>query len=183
MIIICPGFHPPQATAEFITAMGWQTSNTDFLIIPPKILPYDFRAIAQWLWQQVSLQTPLFFLGFSAGVVGALGAAIAWQQRGGIVKGLIAIDGWGVPTPLGGFPIYRVSHDAFTHYTSQLLGKGKENFYCSPPVSHLALWQRPDLAWGWWEIKLGCQVRCSAATMIKEILNCHRITKENKKET
>jgi len=93
MIIICPGFHSPQLTSNFITAMGWETASKDFLIVPETILPYDFSAIGQWLWQQVSPQTPLSFLGFSAGVVGALGAALFWQQNGGIVKGLIAIDG------------------------------------------------------------------------------------------
>ncbi len=169
MIIVCPGFHSPQLTADLITTMGWHRSNIDYLIVPPKILPYDCSAIAQWLSPQVSPQTPLFFLGFSAGVVGAMGVSLSHQQNGGLVKGLIAIDGWGVPL-IGGFPIYRLSHDAFTHYTSQLLGRGQKNFYCSPAVSHLALWQRPDLAWGWWEIKLGCQMRCSAATMIQEIL-------------
>lgn len=169
MIIICPGFHSPQLTQEFLTAMEWrETSHVNYLIIPNTIPPYDILAIDQWLSQQLSPQTPLSFLGFSAGVVGAIGTALSWQQKGGTVKTLIAIDGWGVPL-FGSFPIYRISHDSFTHYTSQLLGSGNQNFYCSPPVPHLKLWQSPHQAWGWWEIQLGCRERCSVAKMINRV--------------
>jgi hypothetical protein len=173
MIIICPGFHSPQLTEDFITAMGWRQPGKlgqSFLVIPKTILPYNFSEIHQWLSQQFEpSQTPLYFIGFSAGVVGAMETALSWQQQGGTVQGLIAIDGWGVPL-FGSFPLYRLSHDWFTHITSQFLGKGQRDFYCSPAVSHLALWQSPDKAWGWQEIKLGCRVYCSAAKMIDEAL-------------
>lgn len=169
MIIICPGFHHPQLTEDFITAMGLSQAGLNFLVIPKSIRPDDFTAIQQWLSQKLNSNAGLFFIGFSAGVVGAIAAAIAWQQTGGTIQGLIAIDGWGVPL-FGSFPIYRVSHDKFTHHTSQLLGRGRQNFYCSPDVSHLDLWRSPDSAWGWWEIKIGCRVRCSAAIMINEVL-------------
>lgn len=171
MIVICPGFHPPQLTEDFITAMGWRDrAALDFLVIPPTILPYNVLDLYRWLSEQCDRKrSSLSFIGFSAGVVGAMGTALVWQQQGGTVNGLIAFDGWGVPL-FGFFPIYRVSHDDFTHTTSQLLGKGCENFYCSPAIPHLRLWQSPDRAWGWWEIQPGCRVRCSAAKMINEVL-------------
>ncbi|MCU0568633.1 MAG: hypothetical protein MUF49_18805 [Oculatellaceae cyanobacterium Prado106] len=93
-------------------------------------------------------QVPLFFVGFSAGVVGAIGAARLWHQWGGQVQGLAAFDGWGVPL-WGDFPIYRISHDAFTHWSSALLGAGQASFYAEPPVSHLALWRSPETVQGW----------------------------------
>lgn len=145
--------------------MGWD-GNVDYLIIPSSIEPYNVPKLHQWLSQQLPNQTPLFFIGFSAGVVGAMGTAIIRQEN---TQGLIAIDGWGVPLNAS-FPLYRISHDKFTHITSALLGNGQQNFYCSPEVSHLSLWQNPHLAWGWWEIKWGCQVRCSVAKMINEIV-------------
>ncbi|PNW55022.1 UNVERIFIED_CONTAM: hypothetical protein BEN50_08945 [Euhalothece sp. KZN 001] len=165
MIIICPGFHSPQLTADFITNLGWR-NRADYLITPRSIEPYNFPKLQQWLSQENLDHTPLFFIGFSAGVVGAMATALTWQ---GNTQGLIAIDGWGVSLA-GSFPLYRISHDTFTHLTSAVLGKGEQNFYCSPAVSHLSLWQNPHLAWGWWEIKLGCQVRCSVAKMINEIV-------------
>ncbi|MEM7725486.1 MAG: hypothetical protein AAF208_03835 [Cyanobacteria bacterium P01_A01_bin.45] len=96
-----------------------------------------------------NLDTPLVFISFSAGVVGAIGASHLWQSQGGNVKALIAIDGWGVPL-LGSFPIHRMSHDYFTHWSSLLLGGGKNNFYAQPSVSHLELWRSPDLVKGLW---------------------------------
>lgn len=174
MIIICPGFHPPQLTQDFISAMGWSSLHErECYVIPAKFAPYNVPAIYHWLSQTLNPSTTsLSFLGFSAGVVGAIGTALLCQQQGGTVKCLIAVDGWGVPL-LGTFPIYRISHDPFTHYTSQLLGRGQQNFYCDPEVSHFKLWQRPDMAWGWWEIQWGCRVRCSAAKMINEVLVGH----------
>ena len=56
------------------------------------------------------------------------------------MKALIAFDGWGVPL-VGNFPIYRISHDQFTHWSSELLGKGDKSFYADPPVEHLDLWR------------------------------------------
>ena len=170
MIIIVPGFHPPDLTADFLQGMGWQNlSPEELLLLPENILPYDSIQIFQWLSQQVSLETPVYLIAFSAGVVGAMGAAILWEQQGGKIEHFFALDGWGVPIlPL--FPTTRISHDEFTHYTSQLLGRGKQPFYCSPPVEHLALWQNPHLAYGWWEIKYGCKVYSSVAKTINEMI-------------
>lgn len=91
---------------------------------------------------------PLVWIAFSAGVVGALGAAQGWQWRGGRVRGFYALDGWGMP--LGGkFPMYRLSHDRFTHRTSLPLGAGRWNFYADPSVEHWDLWRSPAQVWGW----------------------------------
>jgi len=170
VIIICPGFHPPQLTEDFITAISSLDSPLTGWVVHKTIAPYNGIDIYHWLAQNLNpTTTALSFVGFSAGVVGAMGTALLWQQQGGIVNRLIAVDGWGVPL-VGSFPIYRVSHDPFTHVTSGLLGYGQQNFYCVPKVSHLKLWQSPDTAWGWWEVKTGCRVRCSAAKMINEIL-------------
>lgn len=95
-----------------------------------------------------AMPQPSIFIGFSAGVVGAIGAAWGLQAHSQSVRAAIAFDGWGVPL-YGNFPIHRISHDFFTHWSSSLLGSGDEGFYADPPVDHLALWSAPDAAWGW----------------------------------
>jgi hypothetical protein len=55
------------------------------------------------------------------------------------VKALIAFDGWGVPL-FASFPIHHISHDYFTHWSSNLLNCGKVNFYADPDVNHLEIW-------------------------------------------
>lgn len=95
------------------------------------------------------LKSPIIFISFSAGVVGAIGAACLWQLLGGRVKAFIAIDGWGVPLQ-GNFPIHRMSHDYFTHWSSCLLGSGQNNFYAQPAVDHLSMWKSPQTVQGWW---------------------------------
>lgn len=81
-----------------------------------------------------------------------MAAARSWQQSGGTIKALIALDGWGVPL-YGDFPIHRLSHDHFTHWSSKLLGAGLDGFYADPPVEHLELWRSPQTTQGWWEQK------------------------------
>jgi hypothetical protein len=100
------------------------------------------------------LNYPLLFVGFSAGVVAAIGAALTWQLLGGQVRALMAVDGWGVPLAAN-FPIHRLSHDYFTHWSSALLGAGADSFYADPGVAHLDLWRSPDLAQGWGISALG----------------------------
>jgi hypothetical protein len=85
---------------------------------------------------------PILIISFSAGVVGAIAAASIWQSIGGTIRAFIALDGWGVPL-YGNFPIHRLSHDAFTHYTSSLLGSGEDSFYADPSVAHETLWRSP----------------------------------------
>ncbi|MGB3188280.1 MAG: hypothetical protein WBB43_02490, partial [Limnoraphis sp.] len=86
------------------------------------------------------------------------------------VKALIALDGWGVP--LGGnFPIYRISHDRFTHWSSALLGGGVESFYADPPVEHLDLWSSPQTARGWWLHRTLTGVETASPATAKTVLS------------
>lgn len=86
-------------------------------------------------------------IGFSAGVVGLVGALTIWQQQGGQIQRLFAMDGWGIPTI--GLPVCRMSHDAFTHWSSVPLGMGNVNFYAEPSVEHLQMWANPAHVKGW----------------------------------
>jgi hypothetical protein len=172
-IILCPGIHDPQLTQSFWQAIQ-DTASSNLrgakVHIVKDAQSWAFSAIhvLQSLNQAIPVSEPLTFICFSAGVVGGIGAAWAWQQQGGIVRALIALDGWGVPL-LGSFPIYRFSHDTFTHWTSQPLGKGQHPFYADPGVGHLDLWRSPDQAWGWW-YRDGRKLRINAAQAICQIL-------------
>ncbi|MEH2216462.1 MAG: hypothetical protein V7K72_04860 [Nostoc sp.] len=149
-IIICPGIHQPELTESFkvglldMVADGAIAYNpANILIYPGKdVLVLSALHILQFLrdCSIISLQSPIIFISFSAGVVGAIGAAHLWQLLGGSVKAFIAIDGWGVPLQ-GNFPIHRISHDYFTHWSSSLLGSGQNNFYAQPAVDHLFMWK------------------------------------------
>lgn len=156
-IMICPGIHQPQLTQDFIA--GLQSSETDnftsyqrenILIFPTQDYPaYSAVHILEFLQRYSGSTKPsLVFISFSAGVAGAIGAAWGWQLSGGTVKAFFAFDGWGVPL-YGNFPIHRVSHDRFTHWSSALLGSGEESFYGEPPVEHLDIWQFPHTCRGW----------------------------------
>ncbi len=157
--IICPGFHDPVLTTDFLNAVypNWRSrEELGYLLIYPtqRKLAYDAVKIIDFLQYSLAARAdinniPLTFVGFSAGVVGAMGAAYLWQLQGGHVKAAIALDGWGVPV-LGSFPVYRISHDYFTHWTSALLGHGLESFWADPAVEHLELWRAPGCVKGWW---------------------------------
>ena len=127
-IIICPGIHPSQLTEQFLLCIQDKIER-EFLVLPTeKYLPYSAIAIVQWLNSKALSQSePLSFISFSAGVVGSFGAALVWQIQGGKVAHFIAIDGWGMPL-VANFPIYRVSHDYFTHWSSSILGAGQGGF-------------------------------------------------------
>lgn len=151
-VIICPGFHEVSLTHKFQHFLiNSSFFDKDCLVFPTdRYLPFSGLQLYQFLQQnfQHSPDKSLIFLGFSAGVVAASEASRKWQENGGKVAALIAFDGWGVP--LGGnFPIYRISHDSFTHYSSLLLGGGKINFYAEPGVDHLDLWRIPEEVRGW----------------------------------
>lgn len=177
-IIICPGIHQPELTDRFIQGVFGQFSEDlssincrhNIIIFPTQKYPaYSAFHILQFLRDTTgeTVQTiekdsasetffslrvssvPLVFISFSAGVVGAIGAAWAWQHLGGCVKAFIAIDGWGVPL-YGDFPIHRISHDYFTHWSSGLLGSGEDSFYADPAVEHLDMWHKPQIIRGWW---------------------------------
>ena len=122
VLLICPGIHEPQLTQDFLTGLccsnvsGYWTRNV--LIFPTQKYPaYSAGHIVEFLRHRLSVEeTRVVFISFSAGVAGAIGAAWGWQLLGGKVEALFAIDGWGVPL-YGDFPIYRLSHDYFTHWS------------------------------------------------------------------
>ncbi|MFS0514445.1 hypothetical protein ACEYW6_06920 [Nostoc sp. UIC 10607] len=167
-IIICPGIHEPELTESFRFGLLDLVSNStighksaNILVFPSQdLLVLSAFHILQFLRDRLGdqLKSPIIFISFSAGVVGAIGAAHLWQLLGGRVKAFIAIDGWGVPLQ-GNFPIHRMSHDYFTHWSSCLLGSGQNNFYADPAVDHLSMWRclttshsasTPQTVQGWW---------------------------------
>ena len=173
-LVICPGIHAPQLTQSFIQDLQCDPHTANSILIFPteKYPAYSALDIDRWLKQSLPspANTPaLTFITFSAGVVGGIGAAIAWQVQGGKIKAFIALDGWGVPL-IGNFPIYRLSHDFFTHWSSAILGGGDESFYCDPPVEHLDLWRSPIQCWGWQVISSDYKIRCSAAQYLKHLI-------------
>lgn len=152
-LVICPGIHESDLTDRFLKSLKLNhVGLNDYLVLPTQQYPpYSALHVLQYLRQHLNPQPadPLSLISYSAGVVGTIGAARAWQRQGGKVQILIALDGWGVP--LGGpFPIGRVSHDYFTHWSSALLGAGTDSFYAEPPVTHLDLWCEPHAVAGWW---------------------------------
>ena len=158
-LVICPGIHDRKLTDCFLAGLSevwgnvepWQNTQTfqSVKIFPAhKHPPFLALDIFHFLCSQELAGESLVFVSFSAGVVGAIGAALLWQQIGGKVGAFIALDGWGVP--LGGnFPIHRISHDRFTHWSSAILGSGGDSFYADRPVAHLDLWRSPQTAQGW----------------------------------
>ena len=173
-VIICPGVHEPQLTENFVQEIKNHTIAQDWLIFPTNIYqPYSAIDIYQWLKKYQPLATesqPLHFVAFSAGVVGAIGAAWAWQFQGGKIASFVALDGWGMPL-LGNFPIYRISHDYFTHWSSALLGAGKDNFYAEPAVDHLDLWRSPCNCRGWRVTSPGLKTPDSLTSYLVNILD------------
>ncbi len=174
MIIICPGIHSPKLTDNFL--INLPLNNYNYLVFPDHE-KYAFSGDKLLTFiQKYAMNKEILLIAFSAGVVGAIASAKKLPQFSQI-KGLIAMDGWGVPL-VGDFPIYRLSHDYFTHWSSNLWGAGEQNFYADPPVPHLDLWQFPHSVEGWWEIAPGCQVKGSAAEFIEQILrNSNHVTK------
>ncbi|KAM3109174.1 hypothetical protein [Phormidesmis sp. 146-33] len=160
-VVICPGMHSPALTENFMNGLrslqdtrqgSLQAEGLHYLeqsvTFPIEKLPaYSPLHLLEFLAPLSG--DPLLFIAFSAGVVGAIGAARLWQKRGGTVKALIALDGWGVPLEAN-FPIHRASHDYFTHWSSALLGNGLDSFYADPGVGHLDLWRSPQTISGHW---------------------------------
>lgn len=157
-IIICPGIHEIELTQSFVSSLfnpnveRGDQQLLNILVFPGEgIFTLSALHILLFLRDRLNnkLESPVIFIGFSAGVVGAIAAATTWQLQGGNVKALIAIDGWGVPL-WGNFPIHRLSHDYFTHWSSAILGIGEDNFYADPPVDHLSMWRSPQTVQGNW---------------------------------
>lgn len=179
-LVICPGIHDPALTQAFCQGLnaasalpensltqGPETTFRKPMILPPQIPVYSPNHVLRFLQQHYQSE-PLLLLCFSAGVVGGIGAARQWQQQGGTIRALIAIDGWGVPL-LSNFPIHRLSHDPFTHWSSRLLGAGEESFYADPGVEHLALWRSPQNAQGW-RVQGDQRQRTTAAAFLNLLL-------------
>jgi hypothetical protein len=172
-LVICPGLHSAELTTLFLRSLQaqWLTTRDSPLacLVAPVSLPiYSPPAFLAWLHHHYDLDVPLLLLGFSAGVVGAMGAAWGWQLAGGKVAGLIALDGWGVGL-YGNFPVYRLSHDEFTHWSSHLLGGGPDSFYAQPSCTHLELWSQPKQAQGYWVTPEG-KIPTQAAEFLVTVL-------------
>lgn len=179
-ILICPGIHPPGLTEQFVNALPNRLAQA--LIVPADCPAYSGAHILAFLLQQVGSTSrstqpwsdpipllplmPILLIGFSAGVVGAITAAHLWRSLGGRIVALIAIDGWGVPL-FAPFPIHRISHDSFTHWSSSILGTGQAGFYADPAVTHLDLWRSPQTAMGW-SIQPTGTVRTTAAHFLDQ---------------
>ena len=158
-LVICPGVHEPKLTECFLAGLSgiWEVAadrqNQQILnsvkVFPAhKHPPFSAIDILHFLCSEDLAGESLVFVSFSAGVAGAIGAAWMWQQMGGKVAAFFALDGWGVP--LGGnFPIHRLSHDRFTHWSSAIIGSGGDSFYADPAIAHLDLWREPQTAQGW----------------------------------
>lgn len=179
-VIICPGIHAPELTQSFLEGLktllssSSNTSSSNTLIFPTQDYPVSALHIVQFLRKHLGNPqetSPLVFISFSAGVVGAIGAAWGWQLSGGNVKAFIALDGWGVPL-FGNFPIHRLSHDFFTHWSS-VPGTGEDSFYADPPVEHLELWRSPQTVQGCWVHPVGTsqpRTRLTAAEFLTMLL-------------
>lgn len=159
-IIICPGIHESAITQSFLQELRYLLSNApnfkdseNILIFPTQnysaLSTFHILQFLSERFDNPPATLPLLFISFSAGVVGAIGAAWGWQLLGGRVKAFIALDGWGVPL-FGTFPIHRLSHDYFTYWSSALLGSGEDSFYANPPVEHLEIWRSPQSVQGYW---------------------------------
>jgi len=208
-VVICPGIHPPALTAQFVQAIPLPTA---WIYPAPEAPAYSGGHILAFLLRrfyddaatgciqsniqteiQRIVQTPLFLIGFSAGVVGAITAAALWQALGGRVVALIAVDGWGMPLRTM-FPVHRFSHDPFTHWSSALLDARNLSdldaqsihFYADPPVGHLNLWRAPQITQGWAVSTQGSTqdrqqqyLRSDAADLLLQIIAYYQCQSEN----
>lgn len=168
---------------SFLAAFDLASLGLSSWTVPTdRVPPYSGWHIWQFVRDQVApcdldddpdgdRSSPLLWIGFSAGVVGAIAAAHLWQHQGGRVAAVIALDGWGMPL-IGDFPIHRVSHDFFTHCTSVGVGPAGDSFYADPGVPHLDLWRSPHTVQGWQiaAAQPGCRQTTTAATFITALL-------------
>jgi hypothetical protein len=159
VIVVCEGMHPPEYTAAILATIAG-----DALLSRGRVLVFSpaspWQVLSGWAlrqWLEASLQVhspttdlpPLIVWAFSAGCVGMASLVTYWQRYRQPILACFALDGWGVPLPPEAVPIYRLSHDHFTHATSQWLGCGPINFYADPAVPHQQLWQSPQTVRGW----------------------------------
>lgn len=175
-VLICPGFHAAKLTEQFVQSVFDPADRSlgNFYPVVADVFCADPFAVFDWIVQSLGLPevvtNPLLAIGFSGGVVGLSGALLRWQQAGGQVKKLIAIDGWGMP--IVGLPVCRLSHDGFTHWSTLPIGAGKVNFYANPSVEHLQMWADPARVVGQamtgWQMQSGAQT--NAAEFIRRVL-------------
>lgn len=178
-IFICPGFHLPQLTQSFLQELSLSNSNSTLSVNARIFNAESYTALSAIhilqdltkAYGQPCQASPVLFVSFSAGVLGALGAAWGWELLGGKVKAVIAIDGWGVPL-MGNFPIHRLSHDYFTHQTSIVINRPEDSFYADPEATHLQMWRSPSTVTGWATSAVNFPVRsrCNAAEFILLLL-------------
>lgn len=185
-VIICPGIHESSLTESFIRGLLEAVSHSSYYQKSVDVMQFranNLSALSGFhIWQflrkslEDKLESPVIFISFSAGVVGAIAAASLWQIFGGNVRAFIAIDGWMVPLA-GNFPIHRISHDYFTHWSSCLLGSGNNNFYAQPAVEHLELWRSPLTVQGYWVDSPSGEspLPITAANFLKMLLNSYEI--------
>ena len=172
-IIICPGIHVSELTEQFVKGIQNIIGQQRYLIFPTdQYPPYSAIAVYNWLKKQSfsgAETQSLSFIAFSAGVVGSIGAALAWELQGGKVNYFVAFDGWGMPL-IGNFPIHRVSHDYFTHWSSNITGGATCSFYAETKIEHLDLWRSPGLCWGWETIAHGQKTRITLNNYLAKII-------------
>ncbi len=180
-LVICPGVHSPWLTDDFLAALATSLAEPRGAALAERVeaalvfpcdrrLPYCGYQVLAFLNEEVAPAAAIGLIAFSAGVVGAIAAAWGWRSQGRSIHAFIALDGWGVP--LGGdFPIYRLSHDWFTHLTSIGPGQCLSSFYADPGVPHLELWRSPHTTIGWQtRANLTQRTRTTAAHFIGDIL-------------
>jgi hypothetical protein len=163
--LVVPGVVPQEATDRFLQ----QLNIVGGCCVPPGVSPYSPISLDRFTRTQ-DLASDLVVIAYSAGCVGALGWIPLWQRQKKTIKALIAIDGWPVPF-WGKFPIYRVSHDLYTHHTTLYLGAGLEQFYCDPAVEHRNLWTYPEASWGLWVKQNNKQKETYRATALDFLQN------------
>jgi hypothetical protein len=157
VLVLCSGFHPPSDTEALLEL--W--AKDPILSRLPAIslgmdvpwAPLSAHTLRQSLDQALGQTShhaeppDLILWAFSAGCVGAMALAHHWHRYRGTVRAIFLVDGLGVPG-VGAFPCHRLSHDAFTHHSSRLLGSGQADFWADPAVPHRQLWRSPQTATG-----------------------------------
>ncbi|MFM7471900.1 MAG: hypothetical protein ACKO5P_10375 [Nodosilinea sp.] len=152
-LVVCGGFHDPQETEGIFRLIR---ADARLSQLPLKSFPVADRwavlsgsSLRDRLTDLNTGETPeqLLIWAFSAGCLGAAALANYWQHCRGRVLALFMVDGWGVAWSQAA-PLHRLSHDGFTHTTSNYLGAGVVNFVAHPAVDHRQLWRSPQVVTG-----------------------------------
>ncbi len=90
-IFICPGFHLPELTQCLLQQLLFPANSSLSLSEKIRVFPATkYTALSPLhimqdlidTYGQPPVASPILFIGFSAGVIGARGAAWGWQARG-----------------------------------------------------------------------------------------------------